>query len=143
MPKENEVTDPVVILYIDDEPTILTVRQIVLSKAGYKVLTAPDAESGLQLFIDNHVDLVITDQWLPGRSGGQIAAEMKQLKPEVPIILYTGLMDLPADAGRVDLVLTKAMSPEEFLALIAKLACDRSSGKKSDSSSQDPSGTER
>jgi CheY-like chemotaxis protein len=138
MPKQNQLSNPAVILYIDDEPTILAVRQLVLSKAGYKVLTAADGESGLQLFIDNHVDLVITDHLLPGRSGGQIAAEMKQLKPEVPIVLYTGLMDMPADAGRVDLILTKAMSPEEFLALIAKLIANRSTEEKSDSSPQDP-----
>lgn len=96
-------------------------RQILLSIAGYKVLTATDPESALQLFSMNQVDLVITDQLLPGNTGGRLASAMKQLKPEVPIILYSGLTDPPEDAGDADLILVKGMSPTEFLAAIAKL----------------------
>jgi len=112
---------PTVILCIDDEPTILSLRQLLLSTAGYKVLTATNGESALRIFTLNHVDLVITDQLLPGRTGGQIASEMKRLKPEVPVILYTGLQEPPPGAEHVDVILIKGMNPPEFLAAIATL----------------------
>lgn len=95
-------------------------RQIILSIAGYKVLTATNAQSAMQLFTLNEVDLVITDQLLPGCTGSQLTAEMKRIKPKVPIILYTGFMEPPADA-EADLILVKGMTPPEFLAAIAKL----------------------
>jgi CheY-like chemotaxis protein len=115
------VSTPTVILCIDDEPNILMLRQIILSIAGYKVLTATNPKSAMQLFVLNDVDLVITDQLLPGRTGSELIAEMKQIKPEVPIILYTGLMEPPADAGNADLILVKGMTPPEFLAAISQL----------------------
>ena len=46
---------------------------------------------------------------------------MKRLKHEVPIILYTGLLDLPTDAHHADLILGKGMTPPEFLAAVAKM----------------------
>ena len=81
-------------------------RQILLSIAGYKVLTATSPESAMKLFTLNGVDLVITDQLLSGRSGADLTSEMKRLKPEVPIVLYTGLLEPPGDTG-ADLVLTR------------------------------------
>jgi CheY-like chemotaxis protein len=93
----------------------------LLSIAGYKVLSATNGESALRIFTLNHVDLVITDQLLPGRTGGEIASEMKRLKPAVPVILYTGLQEPPPDAEHADLILVKGMDPSEFLAAIAKL----------------------
>ena len=119
--KRATLSSPTVILCIDDEPTILTLRQVLLSIAGYKVLTATNGESAMRLFTLNHVDLVITDQLLPGRSGGQVASEMKRLKPEVPIILYIGLLELPPGAEHADLVMVKGMTPPEFLGAIAAL----------------------
>ncbi len=96
-------------------------RQVLLSIAGYTVLTATSDESAVRLFTLNHVDLVITDQLLSGHAGGRLASEMKQLKPEVPIILYTGLQELPASAENADVILMKGITPPEFLAAIAKL----------------------
>ena len=109
-----------VILCVDDEPNLLMLRQLLLSLAGYNVLTATEAASAMEIFASGHVDLVITDQLLPGRSGTELASAMKLLKPEVPIILFTGLPDLPAGAEHIDLLLTKGISPAEFLAAIEK-----------------------
>ncbi len=75
----------------------------------------------MQLFSMNHVDLVITDQMLPDSRGGELAWEMKRLKPDVPIILYTGLYESPSGGENADLVLVKGMEPREFLDIIAKL----------------------
>jgi CheY-like chemotaxis protein len=112
-------TNQLVILCIDDEPNILILRQLLLSLAGYSVLTATTAEMGLDVFSGSHVDLVVTDQLLPGRSGSEIASDMKRLKPDVPIVLFTGLPEMPCDLEHIDLVLTKGMTPPEFLNAIS------------------------
>jgi hypothetical protein len=75
----------------------------------------------MRLFTLNHVDLVITNQLLAGRSGRHIASEMKRLKPEVPIILYAGLQELPPGAGNANVILVRGTTPPEFLAAVAKL----------------------
>ena len=115
------MSSPTVILCVDDEPNILVLRRLLLSIAGYEVLTANNGKAALDLFALYHVDLVITDQLLPGLTGVQVIAEMKRLKPEVPVVLYSGLLDTPLDSTLADLVLTKGMTPPEFLAAIAKL----------------------
>ena len=122
------MSSPTVILCVDDEPNILMLRQIVLSIAGYKVLAATNGESAMRLFTLDHVDLVITDQLLPGLTGSQLASQMKRLKPEVPVIVYTGLQEIPSDAEDADLILTKGMTPPEFLAAIAKVVAKSQPG---------------
>ncbi len=110
-----------VILCVDDELTGLTARRLLLSIAGYTVLTATSGNAALKLFGCNHVDLVITDHLLPDLSGAELVSEMKRLKPAVPIVLLTGLVDLPPGYEQTDMVLTKGMMPPEFLDEIAKL----------------------
>jgi DNA-binding NtrC family response regulator len=127
MPRESEWPNPntearSVILCIDDEAQLLMIRQMVLSAAGYKVLTAGDGKSGLELFRHNRVDLVITDHLLPDISGTQLAVEMKRVKPDVPIILLTGLPDAPEGAEHANLILTKGLPVPDFLRSVAELA---------------------
>jgi CheY-like chemotaxis protein len=110
-----------VILCVDDEVPALALRCLVLSSAGYEVLTAADGVAALELFRCNHVDLVITDYWLPGLSGVQVAAEMKRLKPAIPVLLFSGLVEAPPGSEHVDLVITKGMPVPEFLGAVDKL----------------------
>jgi DNA-binding response OmpR family regulator len=110
-----------VILIIDDESNLLKVRQLVLASAGYRVLTAETGKAALEVFRRNPVDLVISDQLLPDKSGAQIAVEMKHMKPNIPIILLTGLSEAPEGAEHADLFLTKGLPVPEFLANVAKL----------------------
>lgn len=118
-----------VILCVDDEPTGLTARRLLLSTVGYTVLTATSGECALRLFRCNHVDVVITDHLLPDLTGAELAVEMKQLKGEVPIVLLTGLVDLPPGYEQADLVLTKGITPPQFLAEIAKLVAKQTADK--------------
>ncbi len=115
------MSNPTVILCINDEPTILMLRKVLLSIAGYTVLTATNSESALQLFSLNHVDLVITDRLRPSGTGAQLVTEMKRLKPEVPVILYAASQELPPATAQADAILVKGITPPDFLAAIAKL----------------------
>ncbi len=118
-----------VILCINDEPTVLATRKLVLQSAGFRVLTARGACDGLQLFSTETVDAVVLDYFLPEVNGGQIAAQMKQMKPRVPILLLSP-QPLPPEGSleRVDAFLTKGEKPEALLAALRSLLPPRSRG---------------
>jgi len=63
-----------VILCLDDKELSLKMRHEVLSRQGYRVLSARSGESALRVFRDNHVDLVISDNRLPDLAGTEIIA---------------------------------------------------------------------
>jgi CheY-like chemotaxis protein len=108
------------VLCVDDELVGLRVRQIILERAGYQVLTAADGASGLELFAAHPVDAVVLDYAMPGMHGGQVAQKMRQTKPKVPILLLSAYLDLPADVTSLaDLYMTKG---EGAPALLDKLA---------------------
>ena len=110
-----------VILCVADEATALAVRSQVLSRAGYVVLTASDGAAALELLKCIRPDLIIMDHGLSGLSGTQVAAEMKRLKPAVPIVLLSGLLEAPMGSEHADLVITKGMPAAEFLRAVGKL----------------------
>ena len=112
---------PTVILCVDNEPTGLLVRRLLLSIAGYGVLTAANRDAALSTLRRNHVDLVITGHFLPDPAWAQVAVEIKRLKPKIPLVLLTGALELPLGSENADLVLQKGLDPAEFLAAIASL----------------------
>jgi CheY-like chemotaxis protein len=96
------------VLCVDDELVGLQVRKIVLERAGYRVLTAPDGPSGLDLFENEPVEVVVLDYSMPGMHGGEVATRMRQVKPLVPILLLSAYVGLsPEVTTLVDLYMTK------------------------------------
>jgi len=110
-----------VLLCIDDNGRALSIRKLVLESAGYAVLTAESTDIALQLFTESTVDLVLSDYLLPGKTGTQLAAEMKKVKPEVPIVIFSGVTEIPEGIGNADIFLSKTEPPAEVLATVAKL----------------------
>ena len=107
------------ILCVDDEVVGLRVRKILLERAGYKVLTAEDGRSGIDLFSSQPVDAVVLDYSMPGMHGGEVAKEMRQTKPKVPILLLSAYVGLPEEVSSlVDIYMTKG---EGAPALLHKL----------------------
>src|SRR3954447_4037253 len=96
------------ILCVDDELVGLKVRKILLERAGYRVITALDGDAGLQLFESQPVEAVVLDYSMPGMHGGEVARRMREIKPNVPILLLSAYIGLPGDVTRlVDLYMTK------------------------------------
>ncbi|MDM8552268.1 response regulator [Desulfobacterales bacterium HSG2] len=80
------------ILLVDDEEQIVRMNEIKLKDIGYTVMAYTDSIEALEAFRsepDNY-DLVVTDLAMPKLSGHQLAAELLQIRPDVPIILCTG-----------------------------------------------------
>lgn len=110
------------LLCVDDETLGLTVRKLVLERHGYDVLTAAEPAEGLTIFHSNTIDAVVLDYYMPGMDGGQVAAEMKKAKPNVPIILLSAYVSLPDSAlSSVDAFITKGGSPEVLLGKLQEL----------------------
>jgi len=116
---------PIVVLCVDDDARALMVRSLLLAVAGYDVKTASSSDAALSVFGRFPADVVIADQFLPRMDGIALATEFKKMKPDVLIVLLTGSTELVANPEQSDLILTKCMEPELFLATIEKLVANR------------------
>ncbi len=112
---------PPLILCIDDADIALRVRELLLGREGYKVLTANSGEEGLELFKQNPIELVIADHFLSGKTGIETAREMKELKPEVPILIVSAASEKPEGTEFADGFLAKGEPPTVLLDRIAHL----------------------
>jgi two-component system cell cycle sensor histidine kinase/response regulator CckA len=85
------------ILVVDDEMPVLNMMQQHLRKMGYRVITRADSLEAMNtLRADpDHFDLVITDHTMPGLQGADLAEEVGALRPNLPVILMTGLNQPP------------------------------------------------
>jgi len=88
-----------VVLCVDDDAAMLRMVKMALECDGYTVLTAANGPAGLDAFCSQAVDAVVLDYEMPGMNGGEVAAAMKRLKPEVPKLLFTACPEIPADAA--------------------------------------------
>ncbi len=109
---------------IDDDEIVLRIRKLLVSGAGYDVLTATSGEAGLMLFKQNPIDLVVSDHFLRGSNGNEIAREMKTLKPDVPILIASGSA-VAAPLECADGFVSKGEPPSELLKAIADLLTRR------------------
>jgi CheY-like chemotaxis protein len=109
------------VLCIDDNVTALYVRKLVLESAGYSVLAADGAKAAMQIFTDTDVDLVLSDHFLQETTGMELAAEMKRLKPNVPVVILSGAVDRPEGVLHADLFLSKTETPQTVLQTVAEL----------------------
>ncbi len=84
------------ILFIDDEPALIDIGKEILSTLGYDVTPCTASDEALDLFKANpeHFDLVITDLTMPKMTGDLLAQELMRMRPEIPVILFTGYSDL-------------------------------------------------
>lgn len=113
---------PAVILVIEDEPGIVDFLERGLAVHGFEVSTAPDGRTGTEKALGERVDLVVLDMMLPGLSGLEVLGELREARPELPVIVLTARGEVEdrvagLDAGAVD-YLTKPFSLSELAARI-------------------------
>lgn len=82
--------DEFLALIIDDEEKIRKALAAVIEDEGWKVIEAADGSKGLQLFARQEPDLVLLDVWMPGIDGIDTLQKMKQLKPQIPVVIMSG-----------------------------------------------------
>jgi DNA-binding response OmpR family regulator len=112
------------ILVIDDSPTITKVVQLVLTKAGYQVDTAPDGEAGLAAVRATRPDVILLDFVMPRMNGYQFCRELTadpKLR-DIPVVLMSAKGDQVGERfvkvmGIVDYI-TKPFSPDAITAVV-------------------------
>lgn len=108
------------ILYVDDEPAILSFVGKLLARRGYHVTAVSTGREALDLLRQDPAafDLLITDQMMPEMKGTQLAESAAGIRPDLPIVICTGFCeDLEALAGR-HAVVTKPIDRDGLLAAI-------------------------
>lgn len=113
------------ILCVDDEELPLTLRKLVLEKQGFQAITARSADAAMQLLETHSVDLVLTDQLMPGGNGTELAKRVKQARPDVPVVLISGVNEMPSDANSADLFISKIEGPTAMCEKISGVLAER------------------
>lgn len=78
------------ILVVDDDPSLRELLAEFLERRGFEVRTAQDGRAGLNAMGECHFDVILSDFRMPGMSGLEMAAVVRQTDPTIPIILITG-----------------------------------------------------
>jgi CheY-like chemotaxis protein len=87
------------VLVVDDDHLVLMNTAAMLEDLGHDVIEATSGEQALRaLRRERKIDLVVTDQLMPGMTGVQLIASIKADLPHMPIILATGYADLQSSA---------------------------------------------
>lgn len=131
-----------VILCVDDNDQVLSVRKFVLETRGYRVLTASNAEQAIELYDQGKVDLVITDLVMPHCNGNDLILRLKEIAPWVPAVLVSGSARQFDPTSRADAFLPKgASSPQELLERVRVLLVRKRGPKKTIASAPPPLAT--
>jgi len=80
------------ILFVDDELALVSIGKNILEPLGYQVESRTSSIEALELFkaMPGKFDLVITDMTMPNLRGDQLAKELMEVRPDIPVILCTG-----------------------------------------------------
>jgi len=80
------------VLLVDDEAVVRKICMSILEKIGYRVLSAKDGEEVLELYKNNkdEIDIVLLDMIMPNMSGGEVYDHLKEINPEVKVLLASG-----------------------------------------------------
>ena len=118
------------ILCIDDDEAILRYEKLLLERSGYAVLLAASAQQGLRLVTMCQCDAVLLDYEMPEMNGHEVAFEIRQIRPNIPIVLLSG-SDVPSHVLPLfDAFLPKLEASRQLLPMLADL-CDRPSLQRS------------
>lgn len=119
------------ILCVDDNEQALSVREFMLETRGYRVITAQSAASALELFRNGGIDLVVSDLLMPQMDGNEMVRRMKEISPEVPMLLVSGTVKAFERASHADAFLPKgASTPVEMLERIRVMIARKRGPKK-------------
>ena len=83
------------ILVMEDDQAISAALDMILTEAGYDVDVAETGEAALELFEQKQFDLIIADLKLPGINGMEVIRQVKEKKPEMEVIVITGVGTQP------------------------------------------------
>lgn len=108
------------VLFVDDEKRILSTLKRLLMGEPFKVLTADSAAAALKTLESTPVDIIVSDERMPGMRGSDLLTEVKRLYPDICRIMLTGHASLEAsisaiNSGRIFRFLLKPVTKADLL----------------------------
>jgi response regulator RpfG family c-di-GMP phosphodiesterase len=112
-------TTPSTLLLVDDEENIISSLRRLLRRDGYNILTANGGEAGLEILSREHVDVIVSDQRMPGMTGTEFLSHARQKWPDTIRIVLSGYTELGSvtsaiNEGSVYKFLTKPWDDEQL-----------------------------
>lgn len=111
------------ILIVEDEDALCLLYKEELSREGYAVTTAQNAEQGLEALNRERFDLIITDIRMPGRDGVEFITQIMGLRKDIPIIINTAYQSYKEDfmTWAADAYIVKSSSLQELKSKIREI----------------------
>ena len=114
------------VIFVEDEETLRKLGETILTRMGFEVSAHGDAESALEIIVNNHdIVLLATDMSLPGMNGVNLAHNVRQLGINAPVLLMSGHDEEEInEAGGVPdpgLILQKPIGLAELRAVVDSL----------------------
>ena len=116
------------ILCIEDEPEMIDLIRLILSRRGFEIRGANGGKEGLEIIRKDHPDLVLLDLMMPEMDGWEVYQQMKadEETKTIPVIVVTAKAQsidkvLGLHIAKVDDYIAKPFSPQELLASVDKV----------------------
>lgn len=127
------------ILFVDDDPNLIEALKRTLRKQPYEIFTALSAKDGLKLLDEQEIDVVVSDNDMPGMSGVEFLTRVRSAHPGTVRVMLTGRASLqsaieainegeifrfivkPCDAGSLNRVLVQGVKHRKLLRYARKL----------------------
>lgn len=111
---------PARVLVAENDPSLRSIVATLLEGEGYETFQAADGEDALRLAMQHlhSLDLLLTDDRMPGMNGHELTRVLKSIRPDLKVIVMSGSVDIAAaepDAA----ILLKPFALEELSRLIA------------------------
>jgi CheY-like chemotaxis protein len=117
---------PATLLLIDDNAIQAATRQTILKRAGYFVIAVLSPERALEQFRNNEypafIDLIITDHNMPGMTGSEFVAKVREFSPDVPVLVISGMVEAEEEYKDLNVEFRlKPLLPDNLLATVHTL----------------------
>jgi CheY-like chemotaxis protein len=113
------------VLLVDDDALVLVGAADMIEELGHVPVLAGSAAEALEVLRDRQVDVVVTDQSMPHMTGLQLAEEIRKTWPDLPVVLASGFVELPAEAQAIALRLSKPFSPRDLAFALSEAGAER------------------
>jgi DNA-binding response OmpR family regulator len=116
------------VLYVEDEPEMIDLVRLILSRKGYNVIGAHGGQEGLSMIQQHNPDLVLLDLMMPDMDGWDVYQHIKsgENTRHIPVIVITAKAQsidkvLGLKIARVDDYISKPFSPSDLVASVQRV----------------------
>lgn len=106
------------VLYVEDEEMIRCSMTEMLRRRAREVVVAQDGREGLARFMNDRPDIVITDIEMPYMNGIEMIAAIREISPDIPVVVITAYNDEKHRADKANVTLFKPIAIRELEAAI-------------------------